>query len=67
MKSLKVAYLLWLISIFGWFGLHRFYLGKSRTGLLWIITGGLLGFGSLYDLLSLPEQVSRANKLVDLE
>ena len=28
-KSKRTAYLLWLLSIFGWLGLHRFYLGRN--------------------------------------
>ncbi|HPA71867.1 MAG TPA: NINE protein, partial [Spirochaetota bacterium] len=39
MKSKGIAYLLWLLSIFGWLGLHRFYIGKIGTGLIWIFTG----------------------------
>jgi len=33
LKFKGVAYLLWLVSGFGWLGLHRFYLGKIGTGL----------------------------------
>jgi TM2 domain-containing membrane protein YozV/predicted transcriptional regulator len=59
--STGLAYLLWLISGFGVLGFHRFYLGKVGTGLLYIITGGLFGIGSLYDLITLPLQVREAN------
>jgi TM2 domain-containing membrane protein YozV len=61
MKSKRIAYLLWLISIFGWLGFHRFYLGKIGTGILWIITGGVLGIGSLIDLFTLGGQVDQYN------
>jgi hypothetical protein len=61
MYSLGIAYLLWLISGFGALGLHRFYLGKIGTGILWMCTGGLAGIGSLYDLFTLPFQVKEAN------
>lgn len=61
MKSKGIAYVLWLISVCGWLGLHRFYLGKIGTGLLWIITFGVGGLGSLIDLFTLGGQVEQWN------
>jgi len=61
MYSTFIAYFLWLISGCGWFGFHRFYLGKIGTGILWMCTGGLFGFGSFFDLITLPSQVREAN------
>jgi len=53
----------WLLLVFlGVFGAHRFYQGKIGTGLLWLVTGGLLGFGWLYDLWTLNGQVSARNQ-----
>ena len=52
--NVGVAYLLWLISGCGALGLHRFYLGKIGTGLLWMFTGGLGGIGLIYDAITLP-------------
>jgi hypothetical protein len=60
MYNLGIAYLLWLAG-FGAFGLHRFYLGKITSGILWLCTGGMFGIGSLYDLFTLPFQVKEAN------
>ncbi len=65
--SLPVAYALWAISGFGMLGLHRFYLGKTGTGLLWLLTGGLGGFGAIYDLFTLPRQVHEANILAQAQ
>lgn len=66
-KSKGVAYLLWLISIFGWFGFHRFYLGRWGTGILWILTGGLFGLGSFIDLFTLGGKVEAYNARVENE
>lgn len=53
----------WLLQTFlGVFGLHRFYLGKWATGLLWLFTGGLLLVGWLYDFWTLNAQVDEANR-----
>jgi TM2 domain-containing membrane protein YozV len=61
MYSVGLAYLLWFLSGFGWAGLHRFYLGKVPSGLLWLCTGGLFGIGSIYDFFTLGRQVREAN------
>ena len=61
MYSTFIAYLLWFLSGFGWFGFHRYYLGKFGTGLLWMFSFGMLGFGSFYDFFTLPNQVREAN------
>ncbi len=60
MYSVATAYLLWLPSLFGLSGLHRLYLGKVGTGILFFFTGGLLGIGTVYDALTLPSQVREA-------
>ena len=55
----------WLLLAFlGIFGIHRFYLGKWGTGLIWFFTGGLFFIGLLYDLWTLNEQVSEQNALL---
>ncbi len=53
----------WILqTYFGLLGLHRMYIGKWATGLLWFFTGGLLGIGYVYDYLTLNEQISLANR-----
>ncbi len=53
----------WILQTFlGVFGLHRMYLGKWATGLIWLFSGGLFGIGYIYDYLTLNEQVSLANQ-----
>jgi TM2 domain-containing membrane protein YozV len=50
-----------LLTFLGVFGIHRFYLGKWATGLLYLVTLGLLGIGWIYDLWTLNSQVSELN------
>jgi TM2 domain-containing membrane protein YozV len=61
MKSKTMAYILWCGGLFGLCGLHRFYIGKVGTGLLWFFTLGLLGVGQLIDLFTLGGQVDEVN------
>ncbi len=61
--SVGMAYLLWIPSMFGVAGLHRFYTGRWGTGLLWLFTLGLCGVGSVVDLLLIPGQVRSFNRL----
>ena len=49
------------LTFLGIFGIHRFYLGKLITGLIWLFTCGLFLFGLLYDLWTLNEQIDDVN------
>jgi TM2 domain-containing membrane protein YozV len=52
----------WLLQTFiGPLGIHRFYMGKIWTGLLWLFTGGLVGIGWLYDFWTLNGQIDERN------
>ncbi len=61
MKSGPAAFVLWLCGLIGICGLHRFYLGRPWTGLLWLLTFGLVGIGQLIDLFLLPSMVRQDN------
>ena len=53
----------WILQTFGGvLGLHRFYLGRVGSGLLWLLTGGLLGVGWVVDFWMLNEMVDEANR-----
>jgi len=52
----------WLLLAFvGLLGIHRMYMGKWLTGLLYLCTAGLCGFGWIYDLWTLNDQISLIN------
>ena len=48
-KKRLPAFLLCLFL--GWLGIHRFYVGKIGTGILWLVTLGILGIGTLVDFI----------------
>lgn len=60
--SVAVAYLLWFLGGFGTLGLHRLYLGKVPTAIIWFFTGGLFFGGAVYDFLTLGRQVEALNR-----
>ncbi len=52
----------WLLLTFlGLFGIHRFYMGKWITGLIYLCTGGLFLLGILYDYWTLNGQIDEIN------
>lgn len=55
------AFLLWLSCLFGFCGIHRFYLGKPVSGVLYLLTFGLLGIGQFVDLFLLKGMVRQEN------
>jgi hypothetical protein len=59
--SKGMAFVLWLGCVFGFAGIHRFYLGRPWTGVLWLFTFGLFGIGQLVDLFRLPALVEEEN------
>lgn len=50
-----------LLTFLGFFGVHRMYMGKWVTGIIYLCTAGLLGIGYLYDFWTLNEQITVVN------
>jgi TM2 domain-containing membrane protein YozV len=51
-----------LLTFLGFLGIHRFYMGKIFTGILYLLTAGVFGLGILWDFLTLNEQLSEVNE-----
>ena len=51
-----------LLTFLGLFGVHRMYMGKWITGILYLLTAGLVGLGYLYDYWTLNGQVDQLNR-----
>jgi hypothetical protein len=59
--NVGIAYALWAFSFFGASGIHRLYMGKVGTGLLWLFTFGFCWIGNLIDLFLIPGMVEDSN------
>jgi len=56
----------WILLVFlGIFGVHRMYMGKWVTGILYLLSGGLFGVGYIYDLWTLNDQVTLINGSIE--
>lgn len=52
----------WLLLTFlGLFGVHRMYMGKWVTGIVYLLTLGLFGVGYIFDLWTLNDQINERN------
>ncbi len=50
-----------LLTFLGFLGIHRMYMGKWVTGLIYLLTGGVFALGYLYDFWTLNDQISVIN------
>lgn len=50
-----------LLTFLGLFGIHRMYIGKLFTGIIYLLTGGLFLLGILYDFWTLNDQITIIN------
>ncbi len=51
-----------LLTFLGLFGVHRMYMGKWLTGIIYLLTGGLFLVGWLYDFCTLNRQIDERNR-----
>jgi TM2 domain-containing membrane protein YozV len=61
MKSVGLAYVLWFLAFFGFCGIHRFYAGRWISGVIWLLTFGLLFIGQFIDLFLIPRMIEYNN------
>jgi len=60
-RDLVSAYLFTAFSLIGICGLQHLYLGRKRRAVLWLLTFGLFGVGTIIDVVTLPAQVDDSN------
>lgn len=59
--NITLAYVFWGLGFFGLCGLHRFYLGKPVSGVVWLLTFGGFFIGQIVDLFLIPSMVQDRN------
>jgi TM2 domain-containing membrane protein YozV len=60
-RSIGAAYAFMLFTLIGLAGIQHFYMGKIGRGILWLLTFGLFGIGTIIDLFTLPSQMKTIN------
>ena len=56
-----IGFALWCLIFVGLGGLHRIYMGKYGTGILYLLTGGLFGVGQFVDLFRMRRLIADSN------
>ncbi len=51
-----------LLTFLGLLGIHRFYIGKWFTGILYLCSAGIFGIGYIYDYWTLNDQITVINR-----
>lgn len=52
-----------LLTFVGFLGIHRMYMGKWISGLLYLVTGGFFLIGVVYDFWTLNDQITLVNRI----
>jgi len=52
-KERMIALILAILGIFGVAGIHRMYVGKIGTGILWLLTAGCFFIGTIVDIVTI--------------
>ena len=50
-----------LLTFLGLFGIHRMYMGKWISGIIYLCTLGVFGIGYIYDFWTLNDQITIIN------
>lgn len=58
-KSSRKTIVLILAIFLGYLGIHRFYVGKIGTGIIWLCTGGCFAVGWIYDIIKIASGTFR--------
>jgi TM2 domain-containing membrane protein YozV len=66
MKNKTTAMLLTLLGLLGIAGLQYLYLGKPLKFVLWLLTLGIFGIGTLIDIFTISASVDAYNTQVQL-
>ena len=59
-KDYNVSWI--LLTFLGVFGVHRFYMGKVVTGIIYLLSGGIFLIGIIYDYWTLNTQINEINQ-----
>lgn len=60
-RDAGTSYLFWALGFLGLCGMHRFYLDKPASGILYLLTGGLCMVGQVLDVFLIPSMVREKN------
>jgi TM2 domain-containing membrane protein YozV len=66
-KEKRDMLILTILGFFGVAGIQRFVVGETGMGILYLLTIGFCGIGTIVDLVNLDSMVSRFNQMQAME